>query len=279
MPAVAPYPHKVMPIEQALAHLRPGMRLMLGEFVGAGEPARSIEALLASGIRDLTLIANTPGLRGGFLKARLFASGQIAEFIGTHIGTTDESTQAYLGDAVRVAEFFPMGTWAEKVRAGAMGLGGVLVPVGIGILDQPGMFPARGAPKEKLGLDGREFFIERPLTADVSIIKGWRADTFGNVEFRGTALQNQRDLAMAGRYTIAEVNEIVEVGEIAPERVGCPGVFVDAVVQGLSLEAQHALYKAHWVKLGRLPRDVLSQDGLPQDGLPQDVLPQEPAAA
>ncbi len=250
------YVNKVKSIEAALAPLQPGMRLMLGEFVGAGEAACCIEALLASGVGDLTLIANTPGLRGGFLKARLFTSGQLAEFIGTHVGTTDESTWAYLTDAVRVIEFFPMGTWAEKVRAGAMGLGGVLIPVGIGILDQPGMFPARDTPKDKLTLDGREFFVERPLTADVSIIKGWRADTFGNVEFRGTSLQNQRDIAMAGRYTVVEVNEIVEVGAIAPERVGCPGVFVDAVVQGLTLPAQHALYRDQWAKLGRLPRET-----------------------
>jgi acetate CoA/acetoacetate CoA-transferase alpha subunit len=250
------YANKVKSIHEALAPLRSGMRLMLGEFVGAGEPACCIEALLDSDIGALTLIANTPGLRGGFLKARLFASGQLAEFIGTHVGTTDESTAAYLADTVRVTEFFPMGTWAEKVRAGAMGLAGVLVPVGVGILDQPDMFPKRDAPKQKLTVDGRECFVEAPLTADVSIIKGWRADTFGNVEFRGTSLQNQRDIAMAGRYTIVEVNEIVEVGAIAPERVGCPGVFVDAVVQGLSLDAQHALYQRQWAKLGRLPQSA-----------------------
>ena len=115
------------------------------------------------------------------------------------------------------------------------------------------MFPKRGAPKQTLTVDGTTCFVEPPLRADVSIIKGWRADTFGNVEFRGTALQNQRDIAMAGDYTIVEVNEIVEVGTIPPERVGCPGVFVNAVVQGLSLEDQHALYKQHWTKLGRLP--------------------------
>lgn len=247
------YANKVISVDEAVAHVRGGSRLMLGEFVGAGEPACCIEALLASGVGELTLITNTPGLRGGFLKARLFASGQLAEFIGTHVGTTDESTQAYLSDSVRVAEFFPMGTWAEKVRAGAMGLGGVLVPVGVGILDQPGMFPARGGAKPTIAVDGLACFVEAPLRADVSIIKGWRADTFGNVEFRGTALQNQRDIAMAGEYTIVEVNEIVEVGAIPPERVGCPGVFVDAVVQGLSLEDQHALYKRHWTKLGRLP--------------------------
>jgi acetate CoA/acetoacetate CoA-transferase alpha subunit len=250
------YANKVVSVGEALSHVRSGTRLMLGEFVGAGEAARCIEALLYSGVNELTLIANTPGLRGGFLKAKLFVSGQLAEFIGTHVGTTEESTHAYLTDAVRVTEFFPMGTWAEKVRAGALGLGGALVPVGIGILDQPGMFPTRDAPKQKITIDGREFFVEPPLRADVSIIKGWRADTFGNVEFRGTSLQNQRDIAMAGRYTIVEVNEIVEVGTIPPERVGCPGVFVNAVVQGLTLEAQHALYRQHWTRLGRLPEAI-----------------------
>ena len=101
-------------------------------------------------------------------------------------------------------------------------------------------------------MNDREFFVEAALTADVAIVKGWRADTSGNVEFRGTAMQNQRDLAMAGGYTIVEVNEIVDVGSIDPESVGCPGVFVDAIVQGYSLTEQHALYRHHWTKLGRL---------------------------
>lgn len=235
-----------------MAKLEPGMRLMLGEFVGAGEPAACIDWLLASGIGDLTLISNTPGMRGGFGKARLFASGQIREYIGTHVGTTTESTEAYLSGRVKVREFFPMGTWAEKVRAGAVGLGGVLVPVGVGILDQPGIFPDLDGSKPKISLGGREYFVEAALTADVSIIKGWRADALGNVEFRGTSVQNQRDIAMAGDYTIVEVNEIVEVGAIPPDRVGCPGVFVDAVVQGAPLEAQHDAYRRHWLKLGRL---------------------------
>lgn len=246
------YADKVLGVAEAMRRIVPGTRLMMGEFVGAGEPALCIEWLLESGIGELTLIANTPGLRGGFLKARLFEQGQVAEFIGTHIGTTGESTEAYLAGGVKVAEFFPMGTWAEKVRAGAMGLGGVLVPVGVGILDQPGMFPDLPADKPKMTLDGRDYFVEPALQADVAIIKGWRADTFGNVEFRHTGLQNQRDLAMAGRYTIVEVNEIVPVGAIEPQRVGCPGVFVDAVVQGYSLAEQHDLYRQHWIKLGRL---------------------------
>ena len=108
------------------------------------------------------------------------------------------------------------------------------------------------SPKAKLRLGDCEFFVETALNADVAIVKGWRADTLGNVEFRGTAMQNQRDLAKAGSYTIVEVNEIVEVGAIDPESVGCPGVFVDAVVQGYSLTEQHDLYRRHWAKLGRL---------------------------
>lgn len=243
---------KIHTIEDAMAKLQPGMRLMLGEFVGAGEPARCIEWLLTSGIGELTLIANTAGMRGGFGKARLFESGQVREYIGTHVGTTAESTDAYLRGHVKVREFFPMGTWAEKVRAGGVGLGGVLVPVGVGILDQPGIFPELEEPKRTLDIDGRRYIVEPALIADVSIVKGWRADRRGNVEFRGTSAQNQRDLAMAGQYTIAEVNEIVDVGAIAPERVGCPGVFVDAVVQGDSLEVQHDSYRRHWLNLGKL---------------------------
>jgi acetate CoA/acetoacetate CoA-transferase alpha subunit len=248
--------NKVRDLDLAMRHVQPGMRLMVGEFVGAGEPARCVQWLLASEVDRLTLISNTPGMRGGFLKALLFQSGQIAEYIGTHIGTTGESTDAYLEGRVTVKEFFPMGTWAEKVRAGAMGLGGVLVPVGVGILDQPDIFPERTEPKPTLTIGGKECFVEEALTADVSIIKGWRADRMGNVEFRGTSVQNQRDIAMAGRYTIAEVNEIVDVGVIEPRHVGCPGVFVDAVVQGLSLDDQHDLYRRHWHSLGRLPHDA-----------------------
>lgn len=243
---------KIRSLDEALATIVPGTRLMVGEFVGAGEPARCIDWLVERRIGDLTLITNTAGLRGGFLKAKLFAQGQVAELIGTHVGTTDESTAAYLSGALRVTEFFPMGTWAEKVRAGAVGLGGVLVPVGVGLLDAPGLFPDLPEPKRKIRIDDAEYFVETALTADVSLIKGWSADALGNVEFRGTSLQNQRDLAMAGRYCVAEVNEIVEVGAIDPDRVGCPGVFVDAVVQGHTLDEQQRLYRDHWVGLGRL---------------------------
>jgi len=243
---------KIMRLDDAMAHVTPGTRLMMGEFVGAGEPARCIEWLLQNRVGGLTLITVTPGVRGGFLMGRLFEQGQISELIATHVATSSESSDAYLRGQLKMKQFFPMGTWAEKVRAGAMGLGGVLVPVGVGILDQPGIFPDLEEPKPTLELHGKTYFVEEALRAEVSIIKGWRADPLGNVEFRMTGTQNQRDLAMAGDYTIAEVNEIVPVGTISPERVGCPGPFVNAVVQGYSLEEQHAMYRDLWIKLGRL---------------------------
>ena len=243
--------NKIMPLDAAMARVTPGTALMMGEFVGFGEPASCIEWLIAHGIGDLTLISSTVGVRGSPL-ARLIEAGLVTELIGSHGGTSPESSEAYLAGRLKVAQFFPMGTWAEKVRAGALGLGGVLVPVGVGILDMEGLFPELPAPKRTLELNGATFFVEEAIRADVAIIKGWRADRLGNIEFRYTGLQNQRDLAMAGRYTIAEVNEIVEIGAIPPERVGCPGPFVDAVVQGDSLQTQHDRGREIWVRLGRL---------------------------
>lgn len=243
---------KVMPLAEAMARVKTGTRLMTGEFVGAAEPTKCLEYILDNKIGDLTLITVTPGMTGGFGKGKLYAAGLIKELISTHVATTTESSDAYLAGTMLVRQLFPMGTWAEKVRAGAMGLGGVLIPVGVGILDEPGLFPDLDAPKPKVALNGKDYFIEEALTADVSIVKGWRADPLGNVEFRYTGQQNQRDIAMAGDFCIAEVNEIVPVGAIPPERVGIPGPFVNAVVQGFSLADQQDLYRNHWIKLGRL---------------------------
>jgi acetate CoA/acetoacetate CoA-transferase alpha subunit len=244
--------NKVLSLDEAMSHVKRGCRLMTGDFVGAAEPAKCLEWLVEKEIGELTLITVTPGLTGGFGKGHLFAKGLVKELISTHVATLTESSDAYLAGHLTVKQFFPMGTWAEKVRAGAMGLGGVLVPVGIGILDEPGLFPDLEQPKPKITLNGKEYFIEEALRADVSIIKGWRADPLGNVEFRYTGQLNQREIAMAGDFSIAEVNEIVPVGTIPPERVGCPSPFVKAVVQGDSLDAQDARYRTHWIKLGRL---------------------------
>jgi len=243
---------KVTSIDEALLHVRKGSRLMLGEFVGSGQPEKSIDWIVEKSVGNLTLIVCTPGYRDNFLMDRLFETDLVSELISSHVATSSGSSDAYLTNKMMVRQLFPMGTWAEKVRAGGMGLGGILVPVGIGILDQPGIFPNLEEPKPKLTLNGKEYFIEEALTADVSIIRGWRADPLGNVEFRHTGVINQCDIAMAGKYTIAEVNEIVPVGAIPPDRVGCPGIFVDAVIQGYTLAEQDALYRNNWIRLGIL---------------------------
>lgn len=151
---------KVMALDAAMARVKRGTRLMMGEFVGFGEPARCIEWLIANNVGDLTLITNTPGLRGGSPMAGLFGAGLVRELIGAAAATSTESSEAYLAGKLTVTQFFPMGTWAEKVRAGGVGLGGVLVPVGVGILDAEGLFPDLEAPKPTIELNGKKYFAE-----------------------------------------------------------------------------------------------------------------------
>lgn len=245
---------KVISIDKALNVIKDGTRLMIGGFIDVGSPIKSIEKIVQKGTKDLILIAVTPGM-SGFGKSMLYKNKQVKELISSHVGTSVESTEEYLAGDLCVKEFFPMGTWMEKVRAGAMGLGGVLVPVGVGILDEPGLFENLDEPKKVINVNGLDCFIEPALTSEVSIVKAWRADELGNLEFRGTSLNDNADIAMAGKYTIAEVNEIVPVGTIDPERVGCPGVFVDAVVQGYTLKEQNDIYREVWIKKDKLNKE------------------------
>lgn len=245
---------KVISMDEALKVVKNGTRLMLGGFIDVGSPIKCIEEISKNEVKDLVLMAVTPGMTD-FGKSMLYKNKQVKELISSHVGTSAESTEEYLANDLLVKEFFPMGTWMEKVRAGAMGLGGVLVPVGVGILDEPGLFPNLDEPKKVVNVNGLDCFIEPALTAEVSIVKAWRADEFGNLEFRGTSLNDNAEVAMAGKYTIAEVNEIVPVGSIEPERVGCPGVFVDAVVQGYTVEEQDNIYRKVWLEQGKLDKE------------------------
>ena len=244
--------NKVKGLDEALGGIpRHGARIMMGGFVGAGEPTRCIDWLIRQRVDGITLITNEPGL-SGFGRAMLYKNGLVSEVISSHIGTTAESTDEYLKGNIKVEQFYPMGTWVEKVRAGAMGLGGVLVPVGVGILDQPGLFAELKEAKQVIVVDGVPCFVEPPLRAPFGLVKAWRADTMGNLEDRYTSLSNNPLVAMACESTIAEVEEIVPVGTIPPERVGTPGAFVTAVVQGLTLAEHDDLYRQHWIKTGKL---------------------------
>ena len=249
---VSKFDNKIKTLDEALSVIpKTDSVIMMGGFVGAGEPTCCIEWLIKNKISGIKLITNEPGL-SGFGRAMLYKNGLVKEIISSHVGTTVESTEEYLKGNLKVEQFYPMGTWIEKVRAGAMGLGGALIPVGVGILDEPGLFAELKEAKTVIEVNGIKCFVEPPLRAPVGLVKAWRADEMGNLEYRLTSMNCNAMVAMACDYTVAEVEEIVPVGTIPPERVGTPAPFVQAVVKGLSLEQHDEIYRQHWLKIGKL---------------------------
>ena len=180
---------------------------------------------------------------GNFDLAPLFKNGQVKKFIGAHIGTSPELLEQYAKGNLEV-ELYPMGTWIEKLRAGGAGLGGILTPTGVGTLIEEG--------KQKINIEGKDYLLETALTADFALIKGYQGDPIGNISYRGVSINCNKVAATAGKYTIAEVNEIVEMDVIEPIRVGTPSVFVNAVVQGNPLDVQHKIYNEQWNSIGIL---------------------------
>jgi acetate CoA/acetoacetate CoA-transferase alpha subunit len=235
---------KVIGVEQAVAKIRDGSSIMFGGFLGVGAPLCCIEKLVESGVKDLTVISVVSANPcGGFDLAPLFKNKQVKKFITAHAGTCPEAVELYKARELEI-EFFPMGTWIEKIRAGGNGLGGVLTPIGVGTLVEQG--------KQVVNIAGKDYLLELPLRADFAFIKGFRADQLGNVEYHGVSINSNPVIAMAADYTIAEVNEIVAVGEIEPIRVGTPSIFVQGIVQGYTYPQQEKVFEDMWVRSGRL---------------------------
>ena len=212
---------KLSTISEAVAKVKDGMTIMIGGFLANGTPEKLVDALVESGVKDLTLIVNDTGFpdRGC---GKLIVNKQIKKVIVSHIGTNPHTGQQM--DAYElVVEFSPQGTLAERVRAGGAGLGGVLSPTGIGTIIQEG--------KELIKVDGKEYILERPLRADVAFIKGSIGDKAGNLIYLGTTQNFNPLMAMAADVVVAEVDTLKEVGEIEPERVHTPSIFVDYIVQ------------------------------------------------
>ena len=235
--------NKVMELDQVIEMVHDGMSILFGGFCGVGAPLKCIEKIAESGVKDLTVmavVATYPG--GNFDLAPLFANKQVKKFICSHVGTCPEAVNLLKSNELDV-EFYPQGSWIEKVRAGGAGLGGVLTRTGLGTMVEEG--------KEKVSVDGVEYLLEKPLHADMAFIKGYRADKWGNIEYRYTSNTNPV-AAMAADFTVAEVNEIVEVGDIDCQRVGTPAVFVKAVVQGHPLEEQQKIYHDLWFRTKQL---------------------------
>ncbi|HHW80174.1 MAG TPA: CoA transferase subunit A [Bacteroidales bacterium] len=212
---------KLSTISEAVAKVKDGMTIMIGGFLANGTPEKLVDALVESGVKDLTLIVNDTGFpdRGC---GKLIVNKQIKKVIVSHIGTNPHTGQQM--DAYElVVEFSPQGTLAERVRAGGAGLGGILSPTGIGTIIQEG--------KELIKVDGKEYILERPLRADVAFIKGSIGDKAGNLIYLGTTQNFNPLMAMAADVVVAEVDTLKEVGEIEPERVHTPSIFVDYIVQ------------------------------------------------
>lgn len=213
---------KVTTIDQALAAVQDGTTIMIGGFLGVGTPEKLVDAVVAKGVKNLTLIANDTALpdKG---TGKLVVNKQLKKAIVSHVGTNPETGRQMNAGELAV-ELVPQGTLAEQVRAGGAGLGGILTPTGLGTIVAEG--------KMVITVDGREFLLEKPLKADVALIKAHTADRSGNLLFHRSARNFNPLMAMAAQVVIVQAEHIVEVGQIDPDQVMTPGIFVDAIVQG-----------------------------------------------
>lgn len=216
-----PRSDKVVPLARAMELFHDGMTLMYGGFGGIGTPPTLMKALVEKGVRDLNVIANDAGFpQVG--PGPLFVNRMVRRLLASHIGSNPVAGEQMSRGELEV-EFSPQGTLAERIRAGGMGLGGILVDVGLGTVAEQG--------KQRLSMDGRDFLVEPALTAEVAMVFAAKADPLGNLVFDKTARNFNPLVAMAGDITIAEAVEIVPVGALDPECIVTPGIFVDMVVQ------------------------------------------------
>jgi acetate CoA/acetoacetate CoA-transferase alpha subunit len=217
---------KQISIEDASNYFFNGMSLMIGGFGGVGAPPSLINLILDAGIEDLFLISNDTGFPW-IGPGKLITEKRVKKLIASHIGSNPEAGKQ-MQDGFLDVEFVPQGTLAEKIRAGGMGLGGILVDVGLGTVVE--------ANKQKVNLDQKEYMIEKALTADVSIVYAKKADLYGNLIYDKTARNTNPLVATAGQITIAEVEEIVPIGSLNPEEIVTPGVFVDYIIQSKGVD-------------------------------------------
>lgn len=197
-----------------------GASLMIGGFMAVGTPERIIDAIVARGVRDLTVIANDTAMPGHGI-GKLITAGLVRRVIASHIGLNPE-TQAKMIAGEIDCELVPQGTLIERIRAGGMGLGGVLTPTGLGTEVEEG--------KQVVEVEGKRFLVETPLSADFALIGAWQADYVGNLAYLLTAHNFNPIIALAGATVIAEPEAIVPVGVIPPDLVKTPGVLVDHLI-------------------------------------------------
>jgi len=209
-------------VEAALRDVKDGATLMSGGFGLCGNPENLILGLLQKGVRDLTVISNNCGTTDKGLGV-LLQTRQIRKMVSSYVGENKEFERQYLSGELEL-ELNPQGTLAERIRAGAFGIGGFFTPTGVGTQVADG--------KETRVIDGKAYVLETPLKADFALVRAWKADRWGNLVFRKSARNFSPLMAMAADVTIVEAEEIVDVGALDPDEIHVPSVFVKRIVQG-----------------------------------------------
>jgi len=212
--------------EEAVRDIADNSVLMLGGFGLSGIPENCISALLKKGVKGLTCISNNAGV-DDFGIGLLLKTRQVKKMISSYVGENAEFERQLLSGELEV-ELLPQGTLAERVRAGGAGIPAFFTPAGVGTEVAQG--------KETREFDGKLYLMERWLRADFSIVKAWKGDTAGNLIYRGTARNFNPMMAAAGKITIAEVEELVPLGELDPNNIHTPGIYVQRIFQGKDYE-------------------------------------------
>lgn len=213
---------KVKTIREAMEFVKDGMTVMLPGFLGVGTPKALIDAICERQVGNLTVIYNDGAFPGVGI-GKLVRCGLVRKMISTHTGTNPELVKAVADGKIEM-ELLPQGTLVERIRAAGAGLGGILTPTGVGTGVEKG--------KTVMELDGSTYLLELPLRADIALLYAFKGDTQGNLVYRRTARNFNPIMATAADFVIAEVDHLVGAGEIDPEHVVTPGIFVNVVVRG-----------------------------------------------
>lgn len=214
--------NKLITVDEAMNYVHDGQTIMIGGFMTCGTPEILMNALVAKGIKNLTVIANDSGVAGKGI-GKLISARMIMKLIASHIGLNPETGAQMSANELEVT-LVPQGSLAEMIRAGGAGLGGVLTPTGVGTEVENG--------KQKITINGIEYLIELPLKADVALIRGSIVDKAGNVFYNATTKNFNHLMATAADIVICAAEKIVEIGELDPNYVTTPGIFVDYIVGG-----------------------------------------------
>lgn len=217
--------NKIITAIEAANMVKDGDRLMVGGFAGSGNPMKIIHEIKNKGAKNLTLIGNDTGdtyILDDHVGI-LIDNHQIKKAIVTHVGRNPETCKQFQNGEMEV-EFVPQGTLVERIRCAGYGLGAVITKTGIGTEIEEG--------KDKITIDGKQYLVEKPIFADICIVKVRKADKMGNVIFHGSDRAHSQVMLAAAKVSIVQADEIVEIGELDPDQITVPGIFVDYIVDG-----------------------------------------------